>query len=729
MHPILVQVVKKAMLVVGWGCLAMSTAWAQELDAQEAEVAENTEETQTEKEGATCPECPGRDETFSDGLQVQRFLEPPKLRPCCMLGYDLRTTISNTSIPVKVDNILYPNRLGTHSYRKLSVETEQTGLIYTCRGGIVDIAHIRDYADTTAYLYERIRIVLGSGVLLPIPDEGGKRWILLRTFEEKLSPEEHDELALLLAERISFMMSVWHEIVTWYDYRSMEFFSERASAFSPEDLYSNLLGAKIGAEALRQGGNYDEQVTRILDEHVHALVPLPNKHTKETLNVVDGIWWDSSKKIPDMRLIVRRNMEVGDTIAPWRVPDAHSPYCGSRKEKAALLDVPTVGPKNIRLEDLYEFRFTVDPKRVRTFLLPDGGEKWVTQADFPWIIENIRRDIKREFGPFADKNGLDAYELGVEKKFTNEFDPEFPCGRTDPDCSLTRREEIQGVKIGNIRMAGGNMRGMMMGATLAKVSTTGGRFNVMRFDSVFTFAPSSYLLHVKAVENEVLLFCRMEAEDGSGRVEIDYPFVNPFATKCVPNSWWGIKLDMLEMLYESDTGSYGFRPLEFGIVLNALGNGHTPDFLHRSLLFSMGLAPEIVDIRSGKKGNKYNLTSYFSMIYDRNLLDNRMTLRAFSGFRYQLPDIESFNVEGGGRVQYNHLWSRRDFRGGAPLHSIVTFGVEASVTYFYNHHPGMPSMLKYTMAPMGRDFIPANWHIYGQALVFFETTIPKLGMF
>ncbi len=570
-----------AWLLLVW---AIPAAWAQESEPLES----SPEISQTA--GATVPGCNENNsevekerEEFTDGVKVERFLKPPKLRPCCMLGYNLRTTLNDTSVPVKLDNILYPDRLGRHSYRKLSVETEQLGLIYTCRGGVVDIAHIRDYADYTAYLYERIRIVLGSGVLLPIPAEGGKRFILLRSIQETLTQEEKDELALLLAERISFMLSVWHEIVTWYDYRSVDIFSEKASSFSPEDLYSNLLGAKIGAEAIRNGNDYDEQVTRILNEKVHSLVPLPNGHTKETLNVVDGIWWDSSKKIPDMRLITRRNMEVGDSITPWRVPDAFSPYCGVRKDKPEVLEVPTAGPKDLRLEDLYEFHFYVDPKKARTFLLPDNGKKWVSQKDFPWIIENIRRDMKQEFGPFADQVGLDTYDLKVEKKFSNEFDPDCPCGRTDKDCSLTREEEIQAVKIGKIRMAGGNMRGMMIGTTIAEVPTTSGQFNVMRFDSVFTFAPSSYLLHVKAVENPALLFCRMEAEDGSGRTEVDYPFVNPFETKCVPHSWWGIKLDMLEMLYESDTSSYGFRPLEFGVVLNALGNGHTVEFFNPSL--------------------------------------------------------------------------------------------------------------------------------------------------
>jgi Protein of unknown function (DUF4056) len=37
----------------------------------------------------------------------------------------------------------------------------------------------------------------------------------------------------------------WHEIAIWYGWANVPMFSERPSAFSPEDMYSNLLGIRI----------------------------------------------------------------------------------------------------------------------------------------------------------------------------------------------------------------------------------------------------------------------------------------------------------------------------------------------------------------------------------------------------------------------------------------------------------------------------------------------------
>jgi hypothetical protein len=144
------------------------------------------------------------------------FLKDPPLRPCCSLGHDLRVSLDGTVASVKIDNVVNPRHLGNHSYRFQMVGNEQNGLIYTCRGGIIDLAHVRDNADRTAYLFVRIKQALGSSFLIPLYEEGGQRDILLRAAPELVSLSESDrkELALRLAMRISFEMSVWHEIVS-----------------------------------------------------------------------------------------------------------------------------------------------------------------------------------------------------------------------------------------------------------------------------------------------------------------------------------------------------------------------------------------------------------------------------------------------------------------------------------------------------------------------------------
>ncbi|WP_141026757.1 DUF4056 domain-containing protein, partial [Salmonella enterica] len=45
----------------------------------------------------------------------------------------------------------------------------------------------------------------------------------------------------------------WREIAQWYGFESVRGFSEGVSAFSPEDLYSNLAGARLAASLIVGG--------------------------------------------------------------------------------------------------------------------------------------------------------------------------------------------------------------------------------------------------------------------------------------------------------------------------------------------------------------------------------------------------------------------------------------------------------------------------------------------
>ena len=84
-----------------------------------------------------------------------------------------------------------------------------------------------------------VRANLGTGSSVELPFEGGRRVI---RFPGRSIPEgiDRDELTLLVARRLAWEVSMWHEIASWYGYASVQFFPERLSAFTPEDLYSNL---------------------------------------------------------------------------------------------------------------------------------------------------------------------------------------------------------------------------------------------------------------------------------------------------------------------------------------------------------------------------------------------------------------------------------------------------------------------------------------------------------
>ena len=83
-------------------------------------------------------------------------------------------------------------------------------------------------------------------------DEGGSRRVIVRPVARELLDQRELRFNVVpIAQWVAFQMSIWHEIATWYGWSATGVFSEKASAFSPEDLYSNMLGIKIAGGIIR----------------------------------------------------------------------------------------------------------------------------------------------------------------------------------------------------------------------------------------------------------------------------------------------------------------------------------------------------------------------------------------------------------------------------------------------------------------------------------------------
>ena len=90
------------------------------------------------------------------------------------------------------------------------------------------------------------------GGRIELPDEGGLRVVYVVAADPAvLEGVGRTEYAIRLAEWLAFELSIWHEIATWFGWSALSGFPELASAFSPEDLYSNLLGTRLAGQALR----------------------------------------------------------------------------------------------------------------------------------------------------------------------------------------------------------------------------------------------------------------------------------------------------------------------------------------------------------------------------------------------------------------------------------------------------------------------------------------------
>jgi hypothetical protein len=120
---------------------------------------------------------------------------------------------------------------------------------------------------------------------------------------------------------------------------------------------------------------------------------------------VDQHWWDSSRRLPDKELTLRRNFDTDDQITPWLVngglaPDSLREICGDDPHPVTI-SIPS-GMMGLKFADWVSVQIEVDDKLAAQAPFTEIGRS-VTQADFPRIIEAIRAQNREEFGPDADQ--------------------------------------------------------------------------------------------------------------------------------------------------------------------------------------------------------------------------------------------------------------------------------------------------------------------------------------
>lgn len=271
---------------------------------------------------------------------VSQLAPPESLRPCCAFGYDLHVRAVGVPIPVyQIGNVLTLETLGHHHYNDsalgavkniVGLSEEKDGLIYTRRGGFIDIAHVRDTADNTLYIFSRLLPELGQRWRYFYSEELGVRRLQLNAFTPPSSMPERYTLAAWLAGHLAFQLAQWHEIAQWYGFQSVPGFSEEISAFSPEDLYSNLLGARLAINVILQGkaGTVEAYNAAMDAELQHALLQLgvaTRTETERKFRELDGDWWNSKRRVPDKFLVLKRNYNLDHNRQPTPVAYEKTP--------------------------------------------------------------------------------------------------------------------------------------------------------------------------------------------------------------------------------------------------------------------------------------------------------------------------------------------------------------------------------------------------------------------
>jgi hypothetical protein len=305
------------------------------------------------------------------------FNHPPRIiRTCCAFGTDLSVSI----IPgYKYTMLSSPELLGPHHY--LGNKLENNGLIYTRRGGFLDFGHLRDYIDWTAYLYNLEKKSQQTGEIhINLGFEAGDKSLVI-----KVPASEKEDDLINLAGRIAYDLSIWHEITSWFGATAVPLVSEKFSSFTVEDIYSNLLGSKIAAKAIKSELPYEQAVTEIIRQ---TLVELEAVSTKEesyqAMEAVRDLWWTRKKHLPNNKVTLQRQLGVFYSVSPCIVPG-----WSSKVNTPYKVAVPETTLDGVPLSEFYTLTFDRNRKVPVKKIFPNRPNRLLTQNDFHEIIAYI----------------------------------------------------------------------------------------------------------------------------------------------------------------------------------------------------------------------------------------------------------------------------------------------------------------------------------------------------
>jgi hypothetical protein len=297
--------------------------------------------------------------------------------------------------------------LGSHSYY-LSL-AEKNGVAYTCRGGHVDTLHVRIAADWTAYLAARTyQHLMSHDAGFTYRMAVDRSWAHVRfsypadwdRLPEARRRAVAREVALAVGSYLAFTMNTWHEIITWFGYKSVGLPSEFPSAFSWEDSYSNVLGTIVGVRALRDSKHtYNQAVKIALDEEMQKLGIEPTSVARHVSRMIEHDWY-TGKTIVSVD-IKMRNFDIGlgdGYITPMLIPDV-----------AQCLDARPVSYPVPNLDPLAKHGFAlsleIEPhewerhKPLRIVYGDRPGTRIRPETDFPLLMDHICRRAAAKWGP------------------------------------------------------------------------------------------------------------------------------------------------------------------------------------------------------------------------------------------------------------------------------------------------------------------------------------------
>ena len=316
------------------------------------------------------------------------------------------------SVLAKINTLVEPYEVAAvHRFSQSIFDQpqEKSGLLYSCRGGFLDIAHVRQAADLTAWFYHQIKQRVSQpsseGLTITLPEEAARRQLELSRELLLLDPQnEHTEVLFIeIAAQATEQLGFWHEAWSWFDYRAVFLYNERHSAFSPEDLYSNALGIHLAMRALAQDSDrYEENMNTLMKEYMTLLQAQPSSHNQAAFEAIEGesseAWWNKNLGITETTRVSKRYLQTEAEYKPWLVEFDSSP-CS-----------PFVEPYNVQLPrtlasaELIKtpFRYVLAFENDSTLpLWPKDFPREVDQSHISLVVNRIREQMRREIHPMV----------------------------------------------------------------------------------------------------------------------------------------------------------------------------------------------------------------------------------------------------------------------------------------------------------------------------------------
>jgi hypothetical protein len=266
--------------------------------------------------------------------------------------------------------------------------TDGWGILYTLKAGSFDPDHRSGTARKTYNLYNEAYDTLSKKLPGFSESAEGSKDIIEFTYPpnwDSITDAQKKEMALQVAEYVAFNSMVWHEMLTWYHARIFAGMDDFESAFSWEDVFCDLYGAKVAVQSIKMGGDFAQNVTDLTRKQLDEWQVVPMERAHEISHLVKGTWWN--RTMPSLHSnIYMRNMDIGcdGWVTASLIPGVYDgPPASLEAPKLNLLDAHGL-----------QMKYTItsgysQAKKLREIAGVDVVEP---RRDFCKIIAELQRD-------------------------------------------------------------------------------------------------------------------------------------------------------------------------------------------------------------------------------------------------------------------------------------------------------------------------------------------------